>query len=253
MDGPVWTQVGDGVVVTFQRDASSWQEFCAKGYGVADLQLSGELPRRRLTMAEAFYAAAIARVLPINGSVSELWQRFCSQSDRFPREFAVYQHFRRLGWILKSGLNYGVHYVLYRGSAAEFHSDYLVYSHPETGPVSWHTIQSLTRIAADVKKTLLVCTVETTISPSTAGSTELDDQAAGQLTFGVYHFFGVDCTVEAVAIRFSDVSTSDDQSFSFEPQPVLLKQVKKVKKKSKSKRPKFQVDIDDVDKPNISR
>ncbi|KAK1944646.1 tRNA-splicing endonuclease subunit Sen2 [Phytophthora citrophthora] len=149
-------------------------------------------------------------------------------SPTFERHAVVYQHFRHLGWTPKPGLNYGAHYVLYHGSAAEFHSEYIVYVQLEEVS-SWNTIQTLTRIAVDVKKTALLCTVTTTSTTSTTNY-------PADLTFGVYVFHDVQYMVEAVAIRFWDASAADDpQSCIFQPQPVLPK--KKTKKK-RAKRPK---------------
>jgi hypothetical protein len=57
----------------------------------------------------------------------------------------VYHHFRSEGLRIKSGFNYGGHFVLYDGSPEEFHSKYLVYiilsEENQDTEVSWHTIQ----------------------------------------------------------------------------------------------------------------
>lgn len=143
----------------------------------------------------------------------------------------MYQHFRQLGWTPKPGLNYGAHYVLYQGSADEYHSEYVVYVQLE-GVSSWNTIQTLTRIAADVKKTVLLCTVTVALATSTK-----DDPA--ELTFGVYVFHDVQYMVEAIAIRFWEASEVDDpQSCTFQPQPILSKKPKK----KRAKRSKHQLE-----------
>ncbi|RLN06144.1 hypothetical protein BBJ28_00004734 [Nothophytophthora sp. Chile5] len=188
------------------------------------------------------------------------WRSFQAKaaSPTFARQFAVYHHFRQLGWLLKPGLNYGAHYVLYRGSAAHFHSEYVVYVQDADEPLAWCTIQTLTRIAADVKKTVLVCdvTVASGSSPSLIGSAEGDAKSNESvseepgLTYGVYYFHGTQYTVEAVAIRFWDASLATGlstesllQPYAFQSQPVLLKKPKKPKKPKKrnqTKRPKGQ-------------
>lgn len=129
--------------------------------------------------------------------------------------------------------------MLYRGSAAEFHSEYVVYVQDSDEASSWNTIQSLTRIAADVKKTVLLCTV--TIEQAT--STIAADQPVTDLTFGSYSFHDVQYTVEAVAIRFWDAAVADSpESYAFQPQPVLPKRAKAARKKNRTKRPKRQLE-----------
>ncbi|RHY86162.1 hypothetical protein DYB37_010850 [Aphanomyces astaci] len=58
---------------------------------------------------------------------------------------------------------YGVTYVLYRMSPDIVHSEYMVYVHDNTSSssaLSWQLLQMLTRLAEDVKKTVLVCEVQ---------------------------------------------------------------------------------------------
>ncbi|ETL85586.1 tRNA-intron endonuclease [Phytophthora nicotianae] len=252
-----WQVLGNGLEteVTFEaEDNEARKDFQKKGLGITALSTSpvsletvgkesNELVtsgndtmetkrRRHLSLPETYYAV-INGLLPIDEPLRELWERFNSLSVAFVRNFIVYQHFRHLDWIPKSGLNYGVHYVLYRGSATEFHSEYIVYVQDEAS--SWNTIQSLTRIAADVKKTVLLCTVTAEITGS--------EDSPADLTFGVYSFHDVQYTVEAIAIRFWDPSIADGpQSYTFQQQPVLPKKPKTVKKKNRAKRPKHQLE-----------
>ncbi|KAG6977105.1 hypothetical protein JG688_00000689 [Phytophthora aleatoria] len=257
-----WQAVGDGleVEVTFDaEDEEAWRDFQTKGFGISALNTlpvsvetigkesnvsvaigsdTLETKRRRhLSLPETYYAA-IDGVLPADDSLRELWERFKSSSTTFVRNFIAYHHFRRLGWAPKSGLNYGAHYVLYRGSATDFHSEYIVYVQDEEEDSSWNTIQSLTRIAADVKKTVLLCTVTAaTRASEESGSVDTD------LTFGVYNFHDVQYTVEAIAIRFWDPSIADGaQSYTFQQQPVIPKKPKTAKKKNRAKRPKRQLE-----------
>ncbi|KAI9994851.1 hypothetical protein PInf_011689 [Phytophthora infestans] len=252
-----WQVLDNGLEtdVTFEaEDEEAWRDFQKKGLGVAALSTLPVLSeaiekvpkvpapngddtlapkrRRHLSLPETYYAA-IHGALLIDEPLRELWERFKSSSVTFARNFIVYQHFRRFGWVPKSGLNYGVHFVLYRGSATDYHSEYIVYVQDEDESSSWNTIQSLTRIAADVKKTVLLCTVTTATTVSGDSSTDL--------MFGVYNFHDVQYTVEGVAIRFWDPSIADiPQSYTFQQQPLLPKKAKNTKKKNKAKRPKHQ-------------
>lgn len=138
----------------------------------------------------------------------------------------LYQHFRGLGWRVKPGINYGAHFVLYRGSPAQFHSEYIVYLQTETTSPSWNIIQSLTRIAADVKKTVLLCQVS---RPSDEDE-GVADVEAGSIEQGDYVFHGENFRVDAVAIRFWDPTAAElhtpeasTRAFAFQAQPVILK------------------------------
>ncbi|POM62913.1 tRNA-intron endonuclease [Phytophthora palmivora] len=251
-----WKIRGTGVEVTFEKeDDELWRHFQTNGFGIAALDTLQVVEmsrsdvggidtferRRYLSLPETYYVAAIDGVLPMDEPLRELWETFKRSSEEFARHFIVYQHFRCLGWIPKSGLNYGGHYALYRGSAAEFHSEYVVYVQDSENASSWNTIQSLTRIAADVKKTVLLCTV--TAATMTTAKTNSLVAGTTSLTFGMYCFHDVPYTVEAIAIRFWDALVADDpKSYHFHPQPLLPKRVKAVKKKNRIKRQKHQLE-----------
>jgi hypothetical protein len=155
--------------------------------------------------------------------------RLCAD---FQTQFVLYQHFRHLGWRVKPGLNYGAHYVLYRGSAVKFHSEYIVYVQAADGSVdapsvSWNVVQTLTRVAADVKKTVLLC--EVTASP-TLSELSGTSNTAPSLTFGLYEFHGRHFSVNAIAMRFWDVgdaalhaAEATSEAFDFHPQSMMLK------------------------------
>ncbi|CAH0473979.1 unnamed protein product [Peronospora belbahrii] len=270
---------GNEVEVTFNTDdVAAWQDFEVKGYGrevVQTLPMSLKvsenmletLPsielntieitrRRHLSLPEVYYAAAMDGVLLVNEPLQDLWERFKSSSATFTKYFIIYQHFRRLGWIPRSGLNYGAHYTLYRGSAAEYHSEYVVYIQDDGKTSSWNQIQSLTRIAADVKKTVLLCsvTIEQANENVTMGNAVTCNSLANavscakknslaigdsDLTYGAYSFHGIQYTVEAIAIRFWDALTAKEpSSYTFLPQPILPKNLESAKKKKRIKRPK---------------
>ena len=115
----------------------------------------------------------------------------------------------------------------------------------EEKTASWNQVQSLTRIAADVKKTVLLCTVTIDKAPAD-GSIENDVRCTvnsladgdNDLTFGTYNFHGIQYTIRAIAIRFWDATIAHEpKSPMFLPQPVLPKKIKSAKK-TRVKRPK---------------
>ncbi|KAJ0411870.1 hypothetical protein ATCC90586_005965 [Pythium insidiosum] len=151
-------------------------------------------------------------------------------SPSFRSHLVAALHFRRLGWRVRSGLNYGAHFVLYRGDSDVVHSEYIVYVH-SGGVLQWPIVQSLTRLAEDVKKTVLLCQVE-----------DVDDIRAGDDDVHCESPRGRDCSprvelasvvelhnrrfrFSGVLIRFWDVATVDDdsQDYAFALQPIVPK------------------------------
>lgn len=96
----------------------------------------------------------------------------------------AYAHFRHQGLVVKDGVLLGCHFLLYRGSPADVHSDYGVWvqgaevglhsrsqlgcgveGFPEdresSSDESWLHVNRLSRLLQDVSKRLVVCAVET--------------------------------------------------------------------------------------------
>mmetsp|Transcript_9408 Transcript_9408/g.22307 ORF Transcript_9408/g.22307 Transcript_9408/m.22307 type:complete len:249 (-) Transcript_9408:169-915(-) len=85
---------------------------------------------------------------------------------RQPREDMVrlclaYAHFLREGYVVKRGLSFGVHLLLYRGSPEDVHSDYGVWVMGLTSSFGrWHNVKVLTRLMQDVSKKLVLSSIE---------------------------------------------------------------------------------------------
>lgn len=206
---------------------------------------------RLLSLPEAFYTLVATRWLTVPetlGSLVDIWERLSSAAEAPPQRqqqqqekprlsdfhvhFIAQYHLRELGWTLRSGLNYGGHYVLYRGAASAFHSEYIAYLKAADAPLSWGALQALTRVAADAKKTVLVCDIA-----CSGESASTENHHSNTLVEGEYEFFGRTFRFSAVAIRFWDVAGGDTQTssgseqlrtFAFEPQPTLSKKPKKL-------------------------
>ena len=122
---------------------------------------------------------------------SSLFSLFCRHSYFPPRDFAevepdnpfvisyvVYHHYRSLGWVVRSGVKFGVDYLLYNRGPVFSHAEFAVvvvpsYSHTywtETPQRrdratikqtrSWWWLHCVNRVQAQVKKTLVVCYVD---------------------------------------------------------------------------------------------
>ena len=64
-------------------------------------------------------------------SVDELWRVFRQRGgDTFTARCAAHLHFRRRGWLLRSGLQYGADFVLYQRHPSLVHSDSCVLLQP---------------------------------------------------------------------------------------------------------------------------
>eukprot|EP01031_Cornospumella_fuschlensis_P039460 gene39460-48040_t len=85
----------------------------------------------------------------------------CMRKDPFfPQRLAVYSHFRSLNFVVRSALQFGCSFALYRAPPSRRHSEHLVLLLRAGETLSWREVSSLTRIAPDVMKTLLLCWVE---------------------------------------------------------------------------------------------
>eukprot|EP01126_Amoeba_proteus_P021268 TRINITY_DN2153_c0_g2_i9.p1 TRINITY_DN2153_c0_g2~~TRINITY_DN2153_c0_g2_i9.p1 ORF type:complete len:128 (+),score=18.44 TRINITY_DN2153_c0_g2_i9:146-529(+) len=83
----------------------------------------------QLLFEEAFFLAnkKMLTVLDNSGSamsVSELWTALCEINPNISISFFVYNHYRNLGWIPKSGLKFGGDFILYDAGPDECHSKY---------------------------------------------------------------------------------------------------------------------------------
>ncbi|KAL2825904.1 hypothetical protein BDW59DRAFT_172029 [Aspergillus cavernicola] len=123
---------------------------------------------------------------------SSLLTRFCHHSYSPPRDlsmdlktddpflisYVVYHHFRSLGWVVRSGVKFGVDYLIYNRGPVFSHAEFAIvviptYDHPYWSETedrkaesaskqahSWWWLHCVNRVQAQVKKTLVVCYVE---------------------------------------------------------------------------------------------
>ncbi|EFE44858.1 hypothetical protein TRV_00338 [Trichophyton verrucosum HKI 0517] len=116
--------------------------------------------------------------------------------DRFMISYVAYHHFRSLGWVVRSGVKFGVDLLLYNKGPVFSHAEFAVnllpsYSHPywkETEERreyvaaklnhTWWWLHCVNRVQAQVKKSFVMCFVE--IPPPATGS-KPDEQDIGEL------------------------------------------------------------------------
>ncbi|KAI9771535.1 MAG: hypothetical protein M1839_002778 [Geoglossum umbratile] len=97
--------------------------------------------------------------------------------DQFMLSYVVYHHFRSLGWVVRSGIKFGVDLLLYNRGPVFSHAEFAVvilpsYSHPyyfgsevrrdteAKEKKSWWWLHCVNRVQSQVKKSLLMVYVE---------------------------------------------------------------------------------------------
>eukprot|EP01031_Cornospumella_fuschlensis_P036273 gene36273-44001_t len=122
------------------------------------LMLQGKLSLNRASKERSEEADADAKEMTVSG---EDFLHVCMRKDQFfPQRLAVYSHFRSLNFVVRSALQFGCSFALYRAPPSRRHSEHLVLLLRAGETLSWREVSSLTRIAPDVMKTLLLCWVE---------------------------------------------------------------------------------------------
>jgi len=127
-----------------------------------------------LELCEAFFLAYGLGCLTVKSTegkevgLQEMWQMFCAIEADFPQRYRVFHHYRTEGWVVKSGYKFGADWLLYKLGPAFYHATYMVRVEAvdrETGEVlddlalSWRDVLGRTRVAAAVKKDLLIARV----------------------------------------------------------------------------------------------
>lgn len=123
----------------------------------------------QLSFEEAFYLCCSLKCLKIKGSDTgpqndeELWHYMKSQRETFPCFYKAYSHLRMKNWVVRSGAQYGVDFIVYRYHPARVHSEYgvLVLFDGDDKAVNgrlrvWSDVHGTTRLLGSVAKTLLV-------------------------------------------------------------------------------------------------
>lgn len=130
----------------------------------------------QLGREEAFYLAAKAKVLSVVNSEAvtlsedQLWAHFARGSSSFPVRYAAYAHYRTGNWVPKSGLKYGVDFLLYKESPLAYHSSFSVVVREEEeaedtkcgtkrGDLTWREVIAQDRVSESALKDLLICHV----------------------------------------------------------------------------------------------
>lgn len=132
-----------------------------------------DIEHLQLTLVEAFYCSFVAKHLVLKDmkgknltDPSKTWSLFCDRSQSFPLQFVAYCRYRSVGWLPRSGIKYGVDWVLYPASTKKHsHAPYCIIlrigTKPETTEIdrSWIRLQNRLRLVKNVAKTLVIASV----------------------------------------------------------------------------------------------
>jgi tRNA-splicing endonuclease subunit Sen2 len=90
-------------------------------------------------------------------SASELQAQFIADCPRFNTFYAVYHYFRSQGWVVRSGIKFGVDYILYKRGPPFSHAAFSILILTDTNPtIDWYKFFTTSRIQSQVHKTLVI-------------------------------------------------------------------------------------------------
>ncbi|KAI1171078.1 hypothetical protein F4777DRAFT_72242 [Nemania sp. FL0916] len=145
----------------------------------------------QLSPEEAFYLVfalgALSVIDPATGksmTTQNLFRLFCGLSyfppstsaiqpdDPFLVQYAAYHHFRSLGWVVRSGIKFGVDWLLYIGGPVFSHAEFTVtvvpaYTDPywvsqghRPAAKSWHWLHAINRVQSHALKNVVLVYVD---------------------------------------------------------------------------------------------
>ncbi len=133
----------------------------------------------QLSLEEAFFLSYALGVLEVrNGSTKldshEILRSFCNLTTSPPGfnlflvRYVAYHHFRTSGWVVKSGVKFGVDFLLYKRGPSFSHAEFGIVLLPtlhasigEGSPqLNWHQLHCINRVNAQVRKTVILVYVE---------------------------------------------------------------------------------------------
>lgn len=122
-----------------------------------------------LGLEEAFFLCHELKCLQVYGNAQQgqvvlkdedLWQLMLQRKPDFLCYYKAYSHLRMKNWVVRTGLQYGAHFIVYRHHPAQVHAEYaaIVVSEWEKQIQlgSWSHMQGIIRLCGSVAKTLLL-------------------------------------------------------------------------------------------------
>lgn len=155
-------------------------------------KLRSETEHLQLTLCEAFYAAYVSDILDIYipdrtvASEKACWTLFCEMTKgTFAYRYAAYYKYKTTGWLPRSGLKYGVDWVLYKTETKNHtHASFcIVLNYPlrdeeDNLERSWIGLQNRLRLVKNVSKTLILASIEFNTGQALGRNHPLDASSA---------------------------------------------------------------------------
>ncbi|CEF64297.1 tRNA-splicing endonuclease subunit Sen2 [Strongyloides ratti] len=115
----------------------------------------------------AFYLAECLELLTIYSlqneklTTDEFWSLCINWDKNFLIDYAVYKFFKEKYWVIRTGLNFGCKYILYKNSPEICHGNAAVYIMPkstfEKSDFETNASRAQQRLLSNVKKDLIYC------------------------------------------------------------------------------------------------
>lgn len=115
----------------------------------------------RLSPFEAFYLLGQGKLLVQGFRDFDILHNEFEGGPMFPLQYKAYAALRNAGWIVRSGLNYGTDFVLYRSSPDVEHAEFAVLVMSKRDQTTtWRGLLGVNRSCVGAKKKLLVAAVD---------------------------------------------------------------------------------------------
>ncbi len=151
------------------KDEHEYEQFVKRLKTIKSEDLYALEEYLQLGPEEAFYLVAEAKVLSVMTKEAvllterELWVHLGQSNQKFCVRYAAYRHYRLGNWVPKSGLKFGVDFLLYKEGPLYYHSSFAVVVRDIDGchsnDMNWRDIISLDRANEAAGKELVICQV----------------------------------------------------------------------------------------------
>ena len=143
--------------------------FLSYGLGVLDVyQTDAPIDRSKpLSNTHLFNNFQKQAVFPASTNIDDL-----RPDNSFLLHYAVYHHYRSLGWVVRPGSKFSADFLLYNRGPVFSHAEFAVMIIPEYSKnvqraeknKDWWWLHSVNRVQSQVRKTLVLCYIEIPVS-----------------------------------------------------------------------------------------
>uniref|UniRef100_A0A914XAE7 tRNA-intron lyase n=1 Tax=Plectus sambesii TaxID=2011161 RepID=A0A914XAE7_9BILA len=128
-------------------------------------------PTLTLSLEEALFLKFALNVLTVKDaqgnqlSLEEFWTECRKRiGESFVIRYAAYHYYRSRGWVVRSGLSFGVDYLLYKDGPEYHHSSFGVRILTDGDQIKSSHFGALNRVMSTVKKELIHCSISVPVA-----------------------------------------------------------------------------------------